>query len=708
MATDPVTAMSAIPTGTMLGSEGIASPDAANDGLPLIVQIAQSTGDISHLFDPGLLGSLGLRVVEDYTRDLNDRAEWEAPAKQALERAAQEEKGEFNFPFTDASAANIPILTTAALQFYARTYPAICKMGEIVKVKVIGSDKGRQQQLQTPQGLVPVSQVNGQPVPPGTPDAQPMWAVPPGAKQKRADRVADYMNVYLQYRMEGWEKETALLLMQLPIIGCGFRKMWWSDDVQKACFVSALNLILPMEAKGVSDSPRVTEQMPNIYPFQIRKKMASGYYRKVDLAPMGDDAEQGRMLLEQHRWHDLDEDGVDEPYVITVDKESAQVLRIEANFGVDDVTIDDEGDAIAVDANSTFYIQYDFLPNPKGQAYGIGLGHLLAKIGNAINTILRQIIDAETMRIAGGGFIGSGLRLQGNGQTNTLRWQPGEYKNVNLPGAALKDAIWERTLPNASPIMFQVLDLLLGQAKDISAVKDVLTGDASNQGQVGTTMALIEQGLMVYTAIYKSIYRSAGEEFMLIYDNLGSYGGEAAAEDYLTVLDDPEADFTKDFAEKDMDIVPTADPASVTQMQKVAKAQAIGAVAKENPAMNQREATKRQLVALGAEDVDSLLAPENAPPPPNVMAAVAKTESETEKNKAAAVETMANATYLQAKTAEIGTTIGMQLGDADSADIGSGFPPVAGPSDDAMGVPGLGGPVGPAAENVAGGVMGPQ
>jgi len=245
---------------------------------------------------------------------------------------------------------------------------------------------------------------------------------------------------------------------------------------------------------------------------------------------------------------------------------------------------------------------------------------------------------------------------------------------------------------------------LLAQAKDISAVKDVLTGDASNQGQVGTTMALIEQGLMVYTAIYKSIYRSAGEEFMLIFDNIGSYGGEAAAEDYMNVLDDPEADFAKDFAEKDMDIVPTADPASVTQMQRVAKAQAIGAVSKDNPAANQREVLKRQYEALGAEDVDALLVPENAPPPPMAVAQTKKVESEAALNEAKVQETgaaaqqkIAQAEEAKARAVQIGTEIGLVLGQSESGDNIGGLPAMEGPPGNAMAAPGFQGDGGHAA-----------
>src|ERR1041384_3386316 len=138
----------------------------ANDGLPLIVEIAQRTGNITDLFDDTDLAALGMRVVEDYNRDCGDRSEWERIAKEAIERAAQEEKQEYNWPFDKAPGASLPILASAAMQFNARAYPAICKPGEMVKVKVIGSDKGRPQVAETPQGLVPLYVgPDGQPTP---------------------------------------------------------------------------------------------------------------------------------------------------------------------------------------------------------------------------------------------------------------------------------------------------------------------------------------------------------------------------------------------------------------------------------------------------------------------------------------------------------------------------------------------------------------
>jgi chaperonin GroES len=232
------------------------------------------------------------------------------------------------------------------------------------------------------------------------------------------------------------------------------------------------------------------------------------------------------------------------------------------------------------------------------------------------------MLDAGHLQNAGGGFIGSGLRLQGAGQTRTIRMGLGEYKTVNVSGQALRDAIYERPMPEPSPTLFNLLDLILGAAKDISSVKDVITGDAPANAPVGTTLALIEQGLQVFTAIYKRIYRAEREEFQLLYECEGRY---STGEEYADVVDDPAADFKADFSQKGRDIVPVSDPTVVTKMQALAKAQVIGQVNQQFPgALNPQASAKRMLEAAEIDDADGLI----VQPQPNPLME-AKTQEAT-------------------------------------------------------------------------------
>jgi chaperonin GroES len=642
--------------------------------LPLIMQLAQHGGNLTPFLSEQQILMLGADVVEDYERDNTARADWVKIVTDALKSAAQEGEQEAkNYPFQNASDVKYPILTIAATEFWARAYPAIVKGDETVQVKVIGSDKGRP--LIGPDRQ-PVMLLDGNPVPGSAvaqlmsstalagqpaPQIEPAWEIPPGAKTARAQRVKEYLNVLLNYRMDDWEGDTSALLYQLPIVGCGFRKLWW--DAKKSIpsnrYVPALRLVVPMDAASLETTPRVTEEIPDVYPYQIRQRMFRGEYRMVDLGPSdgenAGDPEAARMLLEQHRLIDLDEDGYEEPYIVTVDKQSREVLSILAAYDPNDIEMN-ERMGVQIERTS-FYVKYDFFPHPEGKFYGIGFGHLLSQISDVINTSINQIIDAGHAQIAGGGFMASGLRLQQNGQTNRLQWRPGEFKFVSVAGGNLRDAIWERTFPNAPPVMFSILELMLGAAKDVAAIKDVLSGESSGANMpVGTVLALIDQGLQVFSAIYKQVYRALKTEFNLDYKLLGRYGDDRTAADYINILDEPLIDFFSDFNAADMNIRPVSDPGSVTRAQKIAKAQFLMETGAGDPNIDQRELKRRVWEAADIEDIDKLMpAPDpNAPPPPEVL----KIMSEAARNNA-------DAEYKKAQTLKLGVDTGRELGEAE-------------------------------------------
>jgi chaperonin GroES len=614
-----------------------ADPVEALSPLDKSYRLAGSQGNIVDILDEDERTKLGNTVVDEYDKDEGDRSDWCEIVEEALDSAAQDTKVEAKTtPWPNASNINIPLLTTASLQFNARMYPAVVKGDEAVLCKVVGQDNGRPKLAPNPQTgeMQPLPQMQ----PPGPPDPQtgqpsppqpmldgngmmvPVWDVPPGAKAKRARRVSEYLNHVVFYQMVGWEYDTDALLMQLPTVGCVFRKVWF-DKYRKvqSMMVPALNLVVPKATRDLATTPRITEKLIDTYPHEIKKKMNAGFYREVDLGIDEDNDDSGaRLLLEQHRWMDFDEDGVEEPYIVTVDHETREVLRLEAAFALEDIQADENGDVYCVERR-VMYVKYGMFPNPKGYFYDIGLGHLLKKLGATIDTALNQLMDAGTAQTAGGGFIGAGVRLQGRGNRGVIRLNPGEYKVVDVSGDALRSGIYERTLPNVSPVTFQVLDFILGFAREISGVKDVLTGEANNTAPVGSTLALIEQGLQVFNATAKRFFLSAKNEYQMIADNLRLYGGAEAAANYQEVLDDPEANFEADFAAKDMDIRPVSDPASVTRMQKMARASYIQSTI---PLLAEfggdpREALRRSYEAADIEDIDKLLPAPKGPPPPD-------------------------------------------------------------------------------------------
>lgn len=635
------------------GAQALASdyedalPQAEQSSFAKLIHFAQFEGDISGELTEQQLITLGSDVVDDYERDNAARSEWLEDAKRSLDLAAQEKSAASevkNYPFDGASDVNYPILTVAALQFAARAYPAIIKGDEAVNVKVLGL-----RQFPAPP-----------PLPPGMPPEQAQalqaqvqqlqqmvearWA----DKERRAARVKEYMNDQLFYDGDDWEGDTDALLHTIPLLGCAFRKRWYDPVVKKnrSAFISPLNLVVPQSAKNLATTPRITEEIPDVYPYQIKARQRSGQYRakKSDGSPLDvlseeEDKQTPRKLLEQHRLEDLDGDGLEEPYIVTVDFETRHVLRVETAYGVSDIQAVN-GKVVAI-KRQQFYVKYPFFPDPKGRFYDIGFGQLLKHIVAALNTSINQLLDAGRAQNAGGGFISSGLRLQNAGQTNVIRWKPGEYKVVNASGQTLQQAIYERTTPAPSNVLFELLGLLMDASKDIASIKDVITGDSPPNQTATATLALIEQGLQVFTAIYKRVYRALKQEFALLFESICRYGDQ---QDYMNTVDSQDADVRKDFAADDMDIRPISDPTAVTHMQQLSKAQFLGQFLGKG--LNDGEIYRRMFAAANIDDIDTIL--QSPGPNPQVVAEVDKTKSETDRNKAETMLTLSKAADIHA------------------------------------------------------------
>lgn len=646
--------------------EVVVEPTRPLAAIEILLQFADAEGDISQYLSDDQINRITDEVYSTYECDKTSREDWETVACKALKDMARSDWGQKNWPWPNSSNVHYPLLPFAVMQFNARAYPAIVKGDEAVSCKVVGSDKGMP--IMGPDGQ-PLMQFNGAiismgpegpsvmtdqgpiTIPPEQAqqvmeNAQPVWKREPGAKGKRAQRVRDFMNYILFYKMDGWESETDTLLFQMPAIGCGFRKTWYDGQSHQSRFVPALKLVVNNEASSLETAPQITEEIDGIYPYQIKRDIRLGKYREIFMDP---DDKDPRKLIEAQCYYDLDGDDLDEPYIVTIDCKSKELLRIVPDFGAEQVKLTDN--AVAYIERRTFYTKYEFLPNPEGKFYNIGLAHLLDQYGNVINTLINQMIDANTAAIAGGGFIASGLRIQGQGQSSSLRWRPGEYKTVTATGGNVREAFIERTFPNAGPMSFNLLELILGAARDIASIKDVLSGDASNNGQVGTTLALIEQGLQVFTAIYKRVYRGLKTEFTLLFDNISRYATEATQQEYSELLDDPSANLEQDFNRADMDISPVSDPSSVTQMQRLARAQFVLSTVPTLQAAggNVKAALKRVYEAANVDDIDELL-PE--PGPEAAMAQqlqmqamqvqIKEKDAKAQKDQASAIATLQN------------------------------------------------------------------
>jgi chaperonin GroES len=557
------------------------------------------------------LTTLGMRVKREYDIDETSRASWKEKTEEAMKLAMQHTEPK-QYPWPKAANVIFPLMTTASMQFAARAYPAIVMGREIVKGIVIGPDDG------TPQ----IDPQTGQPaIQPGPPDPQtgqpvpmPVWQVPPGAKQVRADKIADHMSYQLLDEQPEWEGETDKLLHILPIVGSAFRKSFFDAGKGRnsSLLVSALKLVINYHAKSLETAPRLTEEI-QFYPLDIKNMERSGEFRKITYTgsqAQGEDKDAPIDFLEQHRWYDLDEDGYPEPYIVTIDKQSTQVVRIVARFDIENVHWNATKGRIQKIDPTHYYTPYEFFPNPEGGIYGVGFGQLLKPINEAVNTTLNMMLDAGHLQVVGGGFVGKGLSMN----AGALRFQPGEWKPVNTNGATVQQSLVPLPAPGPSPILFQLLGLLVEAGKEVASIKDVLTGEQLPANTPATTMlAMVEQGLKQFTAIFKRVHRSLKQELAKLYRLNRIYLEQEAS----YKVGNEWKSITRQDYEKGAGVEPISDPTMVSDMQKLGRAQLLMSVAND-PMVQKKEVLERFFKAANIENIDALINP-NPPPNPIVL-----------------------------------------------------------------------------------------
>jgi chaperonin GroES len=452
--------------------------------------------------------------------------------------------------------------------------------------------------------------------------------------------------------MEEWEEDTDVLLHHLPIVGCAFRKVYRSEELGRNVseMIPAVHLVVNAKIKSLETAPRITHEL-FLYPHEIEERMLTGTFIECDLpmAPVdgetANDDDAPHMFLEQHRYLDLDEDGYREPYIVTVHKDSCKVVRIVANYRMDDIHHDEK--KVVRIPKDAFFVKYSFIPDPKGGFYDIGFGKLLESLSETIDTTINQMLDAGHLQNAGGGFIGSGVRLK----KGEIRLSPGKYMTVEASGVDLKNGIYSFEHPGPSAVLFNLLGLMVDAARDITAVKDILTGDSGDKVQTATTtLALIEQGLKVFTAIYKRIYRALRDEFSLLFKLNAQFVGQ---EEYFNFLDEELAVSKEDYDIKALDIVPVADPKMVTDMQRLSRAQVVLQMMDYIP--NKLEAVRYALDILGfeRETVDKM-APEKQGADPAEQLMMEKAMADVENVKAKTMKTAAETDKIAGEAESVG------------------------------------------------------
>jgi chaperonin GroES len=600
-----------------------------NMAMPPLEELAQQENIMDALED-AKIAKMASECVQRFKEDEASRSEWLENHDEAMNLALQVAEDK-SYPFNKASNVIYPLVTTAAVQFGSRAYPAIIAGREVVKAAVIGDDSGQYA------------------VDPQAPD-QPEEVVAPNAKLEKGGRLAKFMNFQLLELEEEWEEDTDRLVHYLPIAGCAFRKRWW-DGGSRSKFITAKDLVVNYNAQALDTATNIGEVF-ELQPYEVKERVLAGRWSKEYVERfLTDNQTEAREFVEFHTRYDLDEDGYPEPYILWFDRKTGTPVRVTAN--VEAIERNQDGQVARVTPNR-FYTKYDFIPNPDGGFYGIGFGILLGPINRSVNTAINQLNDAAHWQNAPSGYIGKGLRIKG-GDT---RHRPGEFKRVDAYGSVLKDEIYQMQFDGPSAVTFQLLGLMINSGKDISSVQDIMLGGGDSNTAPTTALAMVEQAGKQFSAIYKRIHRALKEELRML-RMLNARNVQEIQDIYMEVLDDPAAS-PEDF-EAMAEVVPVTDPQMVSETTAMAKAQIVLDLANQGR-VDQQEATRRVLLASGIEDIASL---EPQPQGPSVDEQVKMLKIENDRMRIAL-----QARELEAKIANLDTESIKNLAQAEAEEEG--------------------------------------
>ena len=594
----------------MMNSEAPASMSPEGPASPVTepVKFNFQEKNLAVGLDDDRLSEISTECKRGYDADEESRSAWLEETQRWMDLAKQvrEEK---TWPWAGASNIKYPLISTAALQFSARAYPTLVPSdGKIVKTQIIGSD-------------------------------------PTGEKAKQGERVSTYMSWQLTNQMEYWEEDMDRLLIMLAVTGVVFKKTFYDPitDKVESRTVYPENFCINYWSTALEEAPRYSEilYMPEQ---EVKARQISKVFLDVDLgqAPLesdknkpGQSADQDWTtpfkIIQQYTWLDMDGDGLREPYIVTFHYNSGKILRIEARFGPDEVQMDSESGKPIGYKPYCYFTKYSFIPNPDGSFYDLGFGHLLGPINESSNTLVNQLTDAGTLSNLQAGFIAKGLRLK----MGSSGFQPGEWKAVNATGDDLRKQIVPLPTQQPSDVLFKLLELMITSGKELASVAEIFVGKMPGQNTPATTtMASIEQGMKVFTAIYKRVYRALAKEFNKIFILNGHYLDKNT---YINVMDEPVN--PNDFNSSLINIQPTADPNATSQQEKLMKAQALlelmgtGLIDPQKTIMRVLEAQQQpnwQELIPGMQETGQP-APPQQQPDPKLMAIEAKAKTDQQK-----------------------------------------------------------------------------
>ena len=559
-----------------------ASSGAANDPNANLAEFLEDD-----VLDP--IGSDLIASFEDYKASRDD---WEQSYLKGLDLLGfkYEDRTE---PFQGASGATHPVLAEAVTQFQSLAYKELLPADGPVRTRVMGK--------------------------------------PSKLKTDQAERVREFMNYQLMCEMPEYEPEFDQMLFNLPLAGSAFKKVYYDFNLGRCVskFVPAEDLIVPYSANSLEEADTIMH-IVKMQANEMRKMQVSGFYSDVDLgspAYSEDDIKEGKSdlegtsgsskdemytLIECHTELDLEgfqdmnmETGepteIKLPYVVTVDEGTGKVLSVRRNFNPQDPTR----------RRKDYFVHFKFLPGLG--FYGFGLIHMIGGLSRTATAALRQLLDAGTLSNLPAGFKMRGIRVRDEAQP----LQPGEFRDVDAPGGRLDDAFKILPFKEPSQTLLSLMGVVVQAGQRFASIADMQVGDGNQSAAVGTTVALLERGSRVMSAIHKRLYQSMKKEFMLLSGVFATY----LPPNYPYDVVGGERQIKQSDFDQRIDIIPVADPNIFSQTQRIQLAQTGLQMAMSNPGMhNLYTAYRTMYEALGVKDIDTLLPPvaEPAPMDPSV------------------------------------------------------------------------------------------
>ncbi len=539
------------------------------------------------------LEPIGNEMVQNFMDYKSSRKDWERSYTQGLDLLGFKYENRTE-PFQGASGATHPVLAEAVTQFQAQAYKELLPSDGPVRTQIVGA-KNPQTELQ-------------------------------------AQRVKDYMNYLIMDEMKEYEAEFDSMLFHLPLAGSTFKKVYYDVPMGRVVskFVPADELVVPYTATSLDDAEAIIHVV-KVSENELRKQQVSGFYRDVELGPP-DNVEKNDLekkereldgtkktgkqesmytLLECHVNLDLEgfEDvgsdgeptGIKLPYIVTVDEGSRTVLSIRRNYAPDDLKKN----------KIQYFVHFKFLPGLG--FYGFGLIHMIGGLSRTATTALRQLLDAGTLANLPAGFKQRGVRVRDEASPI----QPGEFKDVDAPGGSLRDAFFPLPYKEPSPTLLQLLGVVVSAGQRFAAIADMQVGDGNQGAAVGTTIALLERGSRVMSAIHKRCYAAMKDEFRILSKVVSQYLPPEYPYDVVGGQRNiKQADF-----DQRVDVIPVADPNIFSMSQRITLAQTQLQLATSNPQIhNLYQVYRNMYEAIGVKNVDAVLPPPapNAPMDPSM------------------------------------------------------------------------------------------